>query len=368
MKAYNTKHPKIVGLCIVSMLVTGMALAGNAAAAPLWLLCLEGSNANNTKYEDNQCTKAASTGKWESVALGTKSDTARILALSLRVEDTKGELGSKLKFSCPRVGGIGLIEGRNLLLVREIKVANPASECTAEGGVLKECKTSKLEKVEAVHLPWVLEAYEEKAGKFISRLQPSGEGKGAPGWTFKCAGVEDTCTGEGEARGANKVGEGVLLVFNEFLKTRPGSCSVGGAKAGKVEGFFAVLLSNGNGLSARAGEEKRGSKVTPSPVSKDFEGFLVGEASPPTVTITYSVSGEAWKPTGEYNIVLTRGEAEGKPFTVKEGVTKPCNKEIPVGGSCEIIVEFNPLQREEYRGTVEAVPNAKLVVVEGVGE
>ena len=47
------KHLKIAGLCLVSLLAMGMALAGNASAAPLlWLLCLkEGtSGVAPTKY------------------------------------------------------------------------------------------------------------------------------------------------------------------------------------------------------------------------------------------------------------------------------------------------------------------------------
>jgi len=53
------KFVKIAGLCLASMLMMSMALAGTAAAAPLWLLCLEGKEGSlPTKYTTNQCTRS----------------------------------------------------------------------------------------------------------------------------------------------------------------------------------------------------------------------------------------------------------------------------------------------------------------------
>lgn len=56
----------IVVLCLATMLVAGMALAGNAAAVLLWLVCLEGTGL--TKYENSKCLKTSGTGKWQSLA------------------------------------------------------------------------------------------------------------------------------------------------------------------------------------------------------------------------------------------------------------------------------------------------------------
>ena len=243
---------KTLGLCLASMLVLVMALAGTAAAEEAsWLLCLKGTPGSlPTKYTTNQCTAAAggNNGEWESVALGSKSDTVRILVMSLALEDTR----VPLKVRCPHVTGVGLIENRNLLLVRQAKVPHPSTECTAEGGeIFKICKAANLEIVEGIHLPWKVE-FEKAGGQFISKIQPDGAGE--PGWAVRCAGVEDACisTGPGtleETTGSNAITEGVLLVFGEFKKANLGKCSVGGAGAGKVEGFIAILLASGNGLS-----------------------------------------------------------------------------------------------------------------------
>jgi len=247
------KFVKIAGLCLVSMLMMSMALAGTAAAAPLWLLCLEGTNAGNTKYKDSQCTEASSTGKWESVSIGTKSDTVRAVALSLRLEDAKGELGAAVIVKCPVVkGGGGLVEG-NLLIVREARAPSPSTECTGEGtGLFKVCKTSSLEAVEGVDLPWKVEI-SASGGTYTGKIQPDGNGE--PGWRVKCAGVEDNCLSEGpgtleETSGtAGVVTAGVLLVLAKFKGTGKAKCTQGGAGAGHVQGFVAILLSNGNGLS-----------------------------------------------------------------------------------------------------------------------
>jgi len=248
------KSPKTAGLCLASMLALGMALAGTAAAEPLWLLCLEGKEGSPpTKYTTNQCTTAAGSnkGKWESVVIGTKSDTVRVVALSLKLEDAKGELGTAVIVKCALVRGGGLIE-EDQLKIRELEALFPSKECTAEGtGFFKVCKTSNLEEVEGIHLPWKVEL-SASGGTFKGKIQPDGAGE--PGWKVKCAGVEDTCESEGagtlgETSGsAGIISAGVLLPLGQL---RGGGiiCLVGGAKQGHVEGFTAVLLSNGNGLS-----------------------------------------------------------------------------------------------------------------------
>jgi len=250
------KSLKIAGLCLASMLMMSMALAGTAAAAPLWLLCLEGTEGSlPTKYTTNQCTTAAGSnkGKWESVSLGNKTDTVKAVALSLRLEDEKGELGAAVVVKCGEVkGGKGVIEGSNLI-IREAKAPSAKTECEASGsGIFKVCKTSSLEAVEGVHLPWKVEI-SVSSGTYTGKIQPDGAGE--PGWKVRCGGVEDICESEGpgtlvETTGsAGTVSAGVLLVLAKFKEPNSGKCSVGGAKAGKVAGFTAVLLNNGNGLS-----------------------------------------------------------------------------------------------------------------------
>jgi hypothetical protein len=247
---------KTLGLCLASILALGMALAGVASATvPLWLLCLEGKEGSlPTKYTTNQCTTAATSndGKWEPVSIGTKSDTVKAVALSLRLEDAKGELGAAVVMKCTEVrGGSGLIEG-NLLIVREARAPKPSTECTAEGtGIFKVCKTSSLEQVEGVDLPWKVEI-SASGGTYTGKIKADGAGE--PGWKVKCAGVEDACLSEAgkeeEASGASGVvTAGVLLVLAKFKGAGSGECTVGGKEAGRAAGFLAVLLSSGNGLS-----------------------------------------------------------------------------------------------------------------------
>jgi hypothetical protein len=250
------KFVKIAGLCLASMLAS-MALAGTVSAAtPLWLLCLPWTN-SPTKYTTNQCKTAGegSPSSWESVSIGTKSDTVRILLLSLRLEDEKGELGAAVRVKCNHVKGFGLISNRNLLLIFKAEVEVPKEECEGEGtGLFKVCKKEGLEEVRGTNLPWRVEVYEETEGKYISNILANGGGE--PGWKVKCAGVEDTCTSEAgkpvKVSGVNALTEegttSTLLVFAQFLKNR-GSCTVGGKEAGSVVGWLAILLYNGNGLS-----------------------------------------------------------------------------------------------------------------------
>ncbi len=190
------KFLKIAGLCLASMLMMSMALAGTANATALWLLCLEGTNAGNTKYKNNQCSEASGTGKWESVAIGSKSDSVRAVALSLRLEDAKGELGGAVIVKCPVVkGGRGLVEG-NVLIVTEAKAPSPSTECTAEGtGTFKSCKTSNLTQVGGVNLPWEV-VISESGSEFIGKIKKGPMAAGEPGWEVECAGVKtDACPG-----------------------------------------------------------------------------------------------------------------------------------------------------------------------------
>ncbi len=248
------KYFKIAGLCLASMLVMSMALAGNASAAPLWLLCLEGKEgATPTKYTTNQCTKAAAAneGKWESVAIGSKSDTVKLLGLTILLRDSNALAGSSgVRCGHPTTGW-GLIEGPNKLIIKVAKVEKPKTECErVEGG----CKAGEVEKVEGVDLPWKEEVYETE-GKLLSMLE--GDGNGEPGWEVECKTLlekqKDICKSEKEKpellNGENTLTSEVLLVLATFLGRRNAECSQGGKEKGSVSGQIAILLWNGFGLS-----------------------------------------------------------------------------------------------------------------------
>jgi hypothetical protein len=240
------KHLKIAGLCLVSMFVMGMALAGNASATTLlWLLCLEASGL--TKYEDNQCTKANGTGKWQSQGLPSGGkDTVRLLGFSLVLSDT----GIGTTVTCGDVGeASGTIEGSKLITNIARSNAPEAEGCT-ESGEFLTCKPGKLTKLEGAHLPWTSENFETE-GKHLANITGTG---GTPGWKITCGGATDECT---ESTTAPREGvellsgvtKGVLLVLSVFESKNKGNCTVGGTLKGVVKGLVGILLINGNGLS-----------------------------------------------------------------------------------------------------------------------
>jgi hypothetical protein len=253
-KQIEMRYLKIAGLCLASMLVVSMALAGNASAQPLWLVCLEAST-GLTKYSSNQCTEAASNGKFQSLEIPSGvDDTVRLLALTLLLTDlAAGPLKEKATIRCPHpTAGWGLILAPNVLLVTKAEVENPKTECEREEG---PCKAGEIEKVDALHLPWKVEVFETESS-LISKIEAAGTGE--PGWAVECETLlgpkTDECTSEGagtleETLNLNVVTEGVLLVRARFLTRRLGKCSEGGAKTAEVRGLIAILLNGGNGLS-----------------------------------------------------------------------------------------------------------------------
>jgi hypothetical protein len=249
-----SRFVKIAGLCLASMLLVGMALAGTANATPLWLLCLEGSNLH-TKYSSNQCNKVEEGGKWQSQGLAAgQEDTVRLLILTLKLRDTKVPILGESEVQCynsAAAEGEGVIEGPNKGKITVARIKEPKVNCKG----IKVCKEKEVEEVEGENLPWNTEITEE-GGKFVSKIKASTSGK-EPGWKVKCntsvgsqtdeclseAGKEESVTLE------NKESSGVLLILGTFNKTGVTKCSIGGAGAGKVEGQFALLLKSGNGLS-----------------------------------------------------------------------------------------------------------------------
>jgi hypothetical protein len=254
---YDMKHLKIAGLCLVSMLVMGMALAGNASAAPLWLLCLPNAKG---KFLDPACLKAGE-GKWESESLGTRTDKVVLLGMTIRLEDSKTAAG-KTVVQCGHGVGAGIIGPGNKGLITEAKVKTPSSECEAvEGG----CKKGEVEEIEGRNLPWQTEIFETEK-KFLTKIEATTSGK-EPGWAVKCntllGSKTDECVQEeGKPEFAEltnkKSGpkEEELLVLAKFEGKRKAKCSEGGTEAGLAMGQVAILLAkpnanepNGLGLS-----------------------------------------------------------------------------------------------------------------------
>jgi hypothetical protein len=240
---------RTAGLCLVAMITMGMALAGNAFATPLWLLCLEGS-ASTSKYSSNQCTKTEAAGKWESVALGSKTDTVSIVVRTLRLTDKEAGTVIECNSSLEKDEGEGTISSNNKGQIIKAKINN--AEVGSRCKIIKEGFCKKLEEVHGVNLPWNT-TIEEVGGELVTKIEASVAGK-EPGWAVKCSGVVDECKSINkeyeEVTLSNVVTEGVLLVKGVFKKAHKAECSLNpGKRAGEVEGLVAILLVNKNGLS-----------------------------------------------------------------------------------------------------------------------
>ncbi len=248
------KSLKIAGLCLASMLVMGMALAGNASAALLWLVCLKGEGL--TKYTSSNCLTAGS-GSWQSLGVpsGT-SITVKILILTLLLKDTKTAAGASEVQCFDNAGSVGegVIEANGKGKVVKAEVKEPEKNCVGK----KVCESKGVTEVTGINLPWTTELFVGANGEPLTKLVGSGEKK-EPGWKLKCkvAGLptEDVCessVGEpeevelsfGEVT-KNPAGALELLVKGRFQDARLGTCSQKKEKSGEVTGKIAILLPGG---------------------------------------------------------------------------------------------------------------------------
>jgi hypothetical protein len=242
------KSIKIAGLCLVSMFAMSMAFSTSAFAG--WEQCTKGvSGVLPTKWTNHLCNEAASSnaGEWEWREVnGTE---AVIIKGSLLLKDTKASTGSEVE--CYGEGK-GVVGPKTLDRIEAITVVG----CRA----IKVCEAGTATAT-AVNLPWQTEVYQTEGKKLESLTEGvSGSGK-RPGWAVTCkvpilGNVTDTCTAEGPEslllenkgtkRGASNEIE--LLVLATFQHLRIAECSIGGPKAGLVEGSVAILKTNGWGL------------------------------------------------------------------------------------------------------------------------
>ncbi len=136
---YETQRVGAVGLCLAVVLLAGMALVGNAAAAPLWLVCLKGSGL--TKYSNSKCLEASSSGEWQSSGLASgQTVTVKLsLAATLILRDT-GTLLGEAEVQCGRDRGEGTIELGGKGKIRALEVESPKENCKGT----KVCKEKEV--------------------------------------------------------------------------------------------------------------------------------------------------------------------------------------------------------------------------------
>jgi hypothetical protein len=247
------KMLQTAGLCLASVLVMGIGLAGNASAANglLWLVCLPGEGL--TRYTSSRCLTAGGTGnpRWESRGLlAGEEPTVRILAFTILLRDTKTLLGeSEVQcFDLPGQKSEGVLEANGKGKVRVAEVTNPKENCRGK----KVCKETEVEEVRGVNLPWNIELFEGPGGKLLTNISNSGAGE--PGWKVKCNTVagsqEDRCTSAStekleKTELISEVTGGELLVRARFENEAHGNCTLGGTGAAELTGLVAILLPGG---------------------------------------------------------------------------------------------------------------------------
>jgi hypothetical protein len=246
---------KIAGLALASMLLVGMAWAGTASAALLWLVCLKGTNSALTKYSDKKCSEnpiSLSTAEgWQSLGVpaGTKI-TVRILNFTVNLRDTATLIKSEvICLDGPASEGEGVIEAEGKGQITKAKINNASTQCAA----VKKC--TAVEAVEGRNLPWNIKLFEGTEKKLLTAIENSGAGE--PGWKVRCKVgnevQEDECTSESteklelaELISERDVLSAELLVRSRFESARKGKCSLSGKGDGEVVGLVAILLPEGS--------------------------------------------------------------------------------------------------------------------------
>jgi hypothetical protein len=346
MNRYGMMRSGFTGLCLVCMLVVGAASASNASAAG-WLVCLEGKNKEVTKYTSNQCTKAESTGGWEST-FPNGGETIKLAVASLRLADT-GTLGGTTAIKCNSgMKGWGTVFASNEGEITSAEVANPKTECERLEGLCKS--SSEIEKVSAVNLPWKTEIVETES-KYSIKILKTGEGtEKEPGWAVKCNTVlgskTDTCTSEGEANAekleaTNTSSAGVLLVSGTFEKVHKGKCSEGGKEKGEVSGKVSIEKANGTALSitkgGAVGTDLGACGGTYRPIGSGATIMFTGAE---TKCLKFRNGGgtATWENETGPDIPGVFTENEAGNFSLARVGTAPCGMALGAGQMCEIFI------------------------------
>jgi hypothetical protein len=332
------------------ILAASMALAGGAAAAPSWLVCLEGTGL--TKYSNNQCTKAESGGKWQSMELPSgKADTVRLVTPTLTIKDTNTLLGES-EVQCYGAGAEvgGIIESPNKGQITEVKYKEPGKNCKG----LKVCKETEVTEAKGVNLPWKLELFETET-KVLTKIL-AGTGGKEPGWKVVCKTLggsqTDECISESgkeeQVAFENRVSSSVLLALGTFQKLHKADCTQGGKGTGAVEGKVALLLGSGNALSIKGASGGTGDEAQPE--------FRLGEGTSAEIAETEKVNENLLlKATGEPTIECSKMKIEGGVITndSPEATFKSIHFESCKDISAETTCEVPTIETAELRDTLQ---------------
>jgi hypothetical protein len=228
---------KTILICIIATSAAAVATASPALAAPTFGKCVEVA-AGKGSFTNPDCTKAgAGNYEWSPYAVSLAATASG----KLTFVDTKEK--SSVACTILEEGTVGPNSADETTKIIE---EGGGAKIKCEGVLL--CEKAGAE-TEAINLPWKTELY-EAAGAIRDRVGLAG-GK-TPGWKVSCMvlGIKVTDTCEGRTTAAMKnILNGELLTgtaevtFNEEAAT--GTCSLGGANTGKVEGSLILAVEGG---------------------------------------------------------------------------------------------------------------------------
>jgi hypothetical protein len=324
---------KTAGLCLVSMLVMGVALAGNASAVRSWVVCKAEEKGS---FENSSCTKVNTTGGWEWQDV-TGTEKVKLVGLTLTLRDTKTALGVA-EVQCYGKGsmGEGVVEAGGKGKVRVAEYEKAKENCRG----VKVCEKEGVEEVKGVNFPWNTELFETEK-KILTKILASTSGK-EPGWKIKCNTIggpqTDECLSEGEAERVelkNEVSSGTVL--GRFESAHKLKCSLGGKGSGEVTG------------SVKTGGEKgfRVEKVPQFKMSSNWNGMPLEELQRADLEIT-NESGVKEKP---WLIILHRTPVD---WEFLNGETC-ANEEYEINQTCVITAIYLHEAADELRAVVEDI-------------
>jgi len=242
------------GLAVVAGLMA--VVASPAMAVPRWVHCVKSATG---KYNSGLCTTAG-TG-WETTeVIGTSEVTTSTNKLEL--EDTKAT-GGAVDIECEGngTGWVTNLSTKTIAGEDGIATINEASiKCKFIAGKHGSCEESAGVKAKPRNLPWgtklkEVETREEVRDELVSGPSKQ-EGEGQPGWAVECtvAGilkVTDRCEASGRTLNvrAERANGKTEFIFDKMTEEEGlATCSVGGAKAGRVTGTILSSIRSGNAL------------------------------------------------------------------------------------------------------------------------
>jgi hypothetical protein len=225
---------KFAGLCLVALAAVAMATAATASAAPVWEQCTT-EKTTVTKYTENKCLTASSTGAWGwKEVTGTEKVTTEA-TLDLRDKST---LLGEVEVQCSGTDE-GSIGPKTLDRITTITVLS----CTNK----KNCSGTIVAK--AVNLPWNTELT-EKSGTVRDLLKNAGKAASEwPGWEVSCSGLSDKCTtNSGSTLMENTQSNGTVQAIFE-KESGKAECTAGLVKeSGEVAGTVVNRSAAGHAI------------------------------------------------------------------------------------------------------------------------